>query len=221
MCGARGNTQRASNGLDERPGGETASARSLIQPRHMPCREISERHGRAERKAGLIANAIFRVHRIVARGVETRNRHVAMIDDLRVAVGDEARRREGARMQLYAVERRDAQGPEARIDVALVGPGRLPLILLGERPGCRAAREIIVDALAGKSIETLDRLGQAGGADAQQAGKLVDAVGARHPRWNRAPTRGIDEGEPVGILLVENEIAWEVGIATLPDVILA
>src|SRR3982074_773525 len=163
-------------------GGETASARPLIQPRHMPCREISERHGRAERKAGLIANAIFRVHRIVARGVETRNRHVAMIDDLRVAVGDEARRREGARMQLHAVERRDAQCPEARIDVALVGPGRLPLILLGERPGCRAAREIIVDALAGKSIETLDSLGQAGGADAQQAGRHVAAGGARHHR---------------------------------------
>src|SRR2546430_13968205 len=126
-----------------------------VQSRHVARREVTERHRRAEREAGLIADAIFGVRRIVAGGIEAGDRRAALIDHPRTGIGDEPGRRESARMQLDAVERRNAQGAEAGIDIALVGARRLPLVFLGERPGGGAAGEIVVGALAGELIEPL------------------------------------------------------------------
>src|SRR5262245_24637250 len=70
-----------------------------LQPCHVACGKIAERHPGAEREAGLIADAVFGVHGVVTGGVETGDRQATLIDDLSAGVGDEPARSEHAWMQ--------------------------------------------------------------------------------------------------------------------------
>src|SRR5436190_20519295 len=127
-----------------------------IQSRHMASGEIAEGHAGAEREAGLIADAIFRVDRIVPGSVEAGDRRLPLVDDLGTGVGDEAAGGEHARMQLDAVEWRDAQRTESGAGIFFVVARRLPDVFLGETPGRFAAMKILVHALAGECVEALD-----------------------------------------------------------------
>ena len=124
-------------------------------------------------------------------------------------------------MKLDAVERRDAQRAEARVEIDLVRLGRRPDVLLGERPGGLAAAEIGVDARARKAVEPLDGCCESGRIDRQIAGEFRQRVGARNPAWNVAAARRVDEREPIGVLPVEDQIAGQVGVPVSPDVVLA
>src|SRR4051794_33276073 len=94
--------------------GQSAAAprARLVQSRHVPSCEIAKGHTGSEREAGLIADAVFRVDRVVPGGVEAGDRHLSLVDNLGTGIGDETAGGEYARMQLDAVEWRDAQRTE-------------------------------------------------------------------------------------------------------------
>src|SRR5438093_1025589 len=122
-----------------------------LQSRHVAGGEITEGHAGAEREAGLIAHAIFRMDRVVSGSVEAGDRRRALVDDLGAGIGDEAAGGEYARMQLDAVEWRDAERAESGADIFFVAARRLPDVLLGETPGRFATMKILVRALASET----------------------------------------------------------------------
>src|SRR5258708_5815029 len=78
---------------------------------HMPGRQIAERHARGEGVAGLIPDAILVMGRRVADCIEPLDRVVALMQDLCVAVSEEASGRKGAGMEAQSVERRLGDRP--------------------------------------------------------------------------------------------------------------
>src|SRR4051794_19671898 len=111
----------------------------------MPDCEIAERHGRCEREAGLIADAVLGGRCDIAGRVEPGDRPPPLMDDLAIVVGEEADGSGAGRMQLDAIERRLLNGAEASIAAARRLRGsKLPLVLAAVEVGvCPRARKVV------------------------------------------------------------------------------
>src|SRR5262249_22962577 len=156
-----------------RPRCPTPSRRRLLALAHVQRRQIAERHARRERMACLVADAILVVGGGVADGIEPLDRVVALMQDLRGAVGQETGGGERARMESQSVERRLGDRPEALIVALALGRT--------DRPALLAAMKILVDAGRGERIESTHRLVEPVRIDAERASKLGDAGAAADP----------------------------------------
>src|SRR5207248_2897430 len=141
--------------------------------------------------------------------------------DLGMAIGHEAVRHERAGMQLDAIERRDPDRAETRVQVSLVGARRLPDASVALRPLAFSPAEVLVLSRPRELVEALDRGGKIAWLDAKSAGQLLDALRSCDPFGHRRANAPIGERETVGVLLIEDQVAGKIAVAPPHQVVFA
>src|SRR5262245_25726804 len=141
----------------------------------------------------------------VAGSIKAGDGTPSLMDDLAIAVSEQADRGGAGRMQLDAIERRLLDRAETRVEAARRLRAReLPLVL--------SAAEVRIGAAPGEAVESLRRAGERIGVDAKPGGELRQRCRARHGLGHLAADRLVGERELLEILRIEDQKGGQIRI---------